>query len=363
MNKRTACALVLGCLTLPALCLPALAQTQADSASASVAASTAAAAAAPAPLQGAADAPVPETVAAQILVSGKRPGPGLWKVSKGDHVMWVFGLYSPLPQKMEWDAARVERLVAQSQEVLAPPGVSVGTNSFFGTLAALPAMIGMKKNPDGATLHDMLPADVYGRWQVLKGKYIGNDDDIERYRPIFAADELMEAGLKKTGLTKSFEVRKQIEKIAKKNDVKLTNASVSISIDNPRRALKEFKQSQMEDTACFVKTLDRFESDIDAMRARGNAWANGNIAEIRNLDYAEREDACNSAVFNGSFARNNPQMQNLPERRRTAWLKAVDSALEKNKSTFAMLAMGDILGPKSYLALLQEKGYTVESPK
>jgi hypothetical protein len=352
MNKCTACALVLACLTLPVL-----AQTQPEPASAAPVAGAVAAA------QQTADQPAPETVAAQILVSGKRPGPGLWKVSKGEHVMWVFGLYSPLPHKMEWDAGRVERLVAQSQEVLTPPGVSVGTDSFFGTLAALPAMIGMKKNPDGATLHDMLPADVYVRWQALKSKYIGNDDDVERYRPLFAADELMEAGLKKTGLTKSFEVRKQIEKIAKKNDVKLTDASVHIAIDNPRRALKEFKQSQIEDTACFVKTLERFESDIDAMRARGNAWANGNIAEIRNLDYAEREDACNSAVFNGSFARNNPQMQNLPERRRTAWLKAVDSALEKNKATFAMLAMSDILGPKSYLALLQDKGYTVESPK
>jgi len=342
MNKRTACALALSLLSLSALAQP-------DPA---------------APAQPAQDAAAsPDAVATQIVVSGKRPGPGLWKVSKGEHVMWVFGMYSPLPQKMEWDAGRVERLIAQSQEVLAPPGVNIGSDSFFGTIAALPAMIGMKKNPDGATLHDMLPADVYARWQALKGKYIGKDEDVERYRPFFASEELMEAGLKKTGLARSTEVRKQIEKIANKNDVKVTNASVNISIDNPRRALNDFKQSRMEDTACFVKTLDRFESDIDAMRTRANAWANGNIAEIRNIDYAEREDACNNAVFNGSFAKNNAQMQNLPERREAAWLKAAEGALDKNKATFAMLAMSDIVGPKSYLALLQAKGYTVESPK
>jgi hypothetical protein len=363
MNKRTACALVLGCLTSPALCLPALAQTQADSASASVAASTAAAAAAPAPLQGAADALVPETVAAQILVSGKRPGPGLWKVSKGDHVMWVFGLYSPVPQKMEWDAARVERLVAQSQEVLKPPGVDVGTSSMFGAITALPAMIGMKKNPDGATLREVLPPAVYTRWQGLKAKYIGDDDDVERYRPYFASQQLMSAGLKQHGLVKSSEVTKQIEKIAKKNDIKLTTTGIGISIDNPRRALNEFKQSSMDDTACFIKTLDRFESDIEAIRTRANAWANGNIADIRGIDYAEREGACNDAVFNGTFAKNNPQMKDARERLPGVWLKAAETALDKNKATFAMLQMSEIVGPKSFLTALQEKGYTVESPK
>ena len=59
--------------------------------------------------------------ASQVPVSGKRPGPGLWKVSKDGHVMWVVGMYAPLPPKMEWDDSRVERLIAQSQEVLAPP--------------------------------------------------------------------------------------------------------------------------------------------------------------------------------------------------------------------------------------------------
>ena len=44
-----------------------------------------------------------EAAPTTVVVSGKRPGPGLWKVSKDGHVMWVFALYSPLPQKMEWD--------------------------------------------------------------------------------------------------------------------------------------------------------------------------------------------------------------------------------------------------------------------
>ena len=279
--------------------------------------------------------------------------------------MWVFGMYSPLPPKMEWDDSRVDRLIGQSQEVLAPPSAGVGVGWLGGLklVAALPSAIGMVKNPDGAGLRDVLPAEVYARWSVLKQKYIGDDEDIERYRPFFAAQKLQDAGMKKSGLSGGIEVRKQIESIAKKRDVKLTQTGFSVNLDDPGRLLKDFKKAQIEDTACFTKTLERFEGDIDAIRLRANAWANGNIAEISNLDYAEREDACNDAILNSPAAQKHPAFQGLRERRLESWLKAAERSLANNTSTVAMLTMSDILGPKSYLAALQAKGYTVESPK
>jgi hypothetical protein len=137
--------------------------------------------------------------------------------------MWVFGLYAPLPKKMEWDDGRVERLMGSRRRCCSRRGrVGVGTG-FFGMLTALPAMIGMRKNPDGARLADVVPADTYTRWSGLKAKYIGENDGIEQFRPLFAAHELMQAGLNKNGLTRSVEVRKQIESIAKKKDIKLTS--------------------------------------------------------------------------------------------------------------------------------------------
>jgi hypothetical protein len=43
-----------------------------------------------------------------VLVTGIRPGPALWKVSKGDHVLWILGTYSPMPKKMTWNSAAAE---------------------------------------------------------------------------------------------------------------------------------------------------------------------------------------------------------------------------------------------------------------
>lgn len=352
MNRYLACALTLGFLAVPAL-----AQTTAPASEP----------AAPAAQQAVGDAAAPagapeEAQPATVVVEGRRPGPGVWKVSKDGHVMWVFGLYSPLPQKMEWDASRVERLVTHSQEVLLPPGSHVEVG-FFRSLTLLPSMIGMQKNPDGATLKDLVPVDVYPRWQALKAKYIGDDDGIERERPIFASQQLLQAGMKKNGLTQSTAVREQIVKIAKKNDVKVSETGFSIELQDPRGMLKDFKKAQLEDAACFTKTVASLEEDIATARARANAWANGNIAEITQLGYAEREQACGDAILNSQFAKNAPEFQNMRARIRAAWLKAAEKSLASNASTFAVLQMNYIVDPKGYLADLQAKGYTVESPK
>ena len=336
MSKRYACTLYLAFLTLPAL-----AQTAADAAP---------------------SVQPPDAPPATVVVEGRRPGPGVWKVSKGDHVMWVFGLYSPLPQKMEWDASHVERLVARSQEVLLPPGFGIDVGWWRG-LTLLPTMIGLQNNPDGAKLQDVLPADVYARWQVLKDKYIGNDDGVERDRPLFAAEKLLHAGLKKNGLVQNMAVSNQIEKIAKQNKVKLTWTMLGIELDDPRRTLKEFKTTQMGDLACFTRTVEGLDSDIGTMRLGANAWANGNIADLARLDLAKRDDVCVDALLNSSLAKTTPAFQNVRERIRTNWMKAAERSLTGNTSTFALLQMKDILDPNGYLADLKAKGYTVESPK
>ncbi|QJE00384.1 TraB/GumN family protein [Massilia forsythiae] len=309
----------------------------------------------------------PAQPAAQIVVTGRRPGPGVWKVSRDGHVLWVFGLYSPLPRNMEWDAGRVERLVAQSQEVLLPPSAQAKLGFWKGLtlLPALPGLIGITKNPDGATLQEVLPPDVYARWSGLKAKYIGKDDDLETQRPLFAAQRLLRAGRDRNGLADSGVVREQIFQIARKNKVKLVPTGFELPLETAqiKQGIKDFKAARLEDVACFDKTLASLEGDLDAMRTRANAWADGDIAAIRSLDYSAREDACDAAILTSNMARNNADFRTVRERLRTTWLDAAQQALDRNSVTFAILDMKDLVERNGYLATLQERGYTVESPK
>jgi hypothetical protein len=99
------------------------------------------------------------------------------------------------------------------------------------------------------------------------------------------------------------------------------------------------------------------------MRVRANAWANGDIAAIRSLNFVERRDACLDAVLNSSIAKDAAALRQMRERLRASWLKAAEKALANNTATFAVLEIQDIVGPTSYLAGLQAKGYAVESPR
>jgi hypothetical protein len=304
----------------------------------------------------------PEFVPEKILVVGQRPGPGLWKISKGGHVLWVFGSYSPLPKNMEWRSQQVETILAQSQEYLLPPSATAQVG-FFRMLTLLPYGIGFKKNPDGAQLRDLLSPDVHARWLLLKAKYIGADEGIERNRPIFVAEELFRQGLVHAGLSSGQEVRNAIEEIAKSHKIKMTSSAVKLAVDDPVRTIKDFKKSSLDDIACFTKTIERLETDIDAMRLRANAWAKGDLEGIQKLSYADRDEACSAALTNSMFVKNEPGFQSMDARMRDAWLASAEKSLATNASTFAMLPLHNILDPKGYVTALQAKGYLVEAPE
>lgn len=339
---------VLPVLTLCFLSVPAWSQTAPDAPPQPVAAAPAAAEA----------EPVPQTV----LVTGSRPGPGLWKVSKGENVMWVFGTYGPLPPNMEWRSRSVEKIIAGSQEYLKPPGWFAGVG-WMGRISALPFLIGVKKNPDGAELKDVLPPAVYARWQPLKQKYFGGDNGIERERPAFVAAQLSNHARKAAGLAGGGDtVRKTIDKLVEKHKIKVTDPMVRVEIKEPGKALREFKKSPMDDVPCLAETIARIDTDVEVMRARANAWAVGELDEIRKLDFSDR-DACYSALESSSVARNQPELQNLKARGAAKWIAAAEKALATNTSTFAMVEIREILDPKGVIATLQAKGYTVEPPK
>jgi hypothetical protein len=297
-----------------------------------------------------------------VLVTGQRPGPGLWKVSKGDHVLWVFGTYTPLPTRMEWRSQQVEAILAQSQEYLQPPTAEADVG-FFSKVAMLPFAIGFKKNPDGAHLKDLVAEPVYARWLVLKSKYLGDDDDIERERPIFAANALYRKALEQAGLNGAPAAAKTLEKLIKQSGIRQTGTGIKLAVDDPVTMLREFKKTPLEDAACFAHTLTRLEVDIEAMRVRANAWAVGDLATIEKLSYAGVQGACNAAIMNSTVVQRRPGMQAVEARILESWLAAAEKSLATNTSTFATLQLKDMLDPKGYMAALQARGYVVEKPE
>lgn len=309
--------------------------------------------------------PAPEVsvqVMEAVVVSGVQPGPGLWRVSRGEHVLWVLGTQSPLPRRFEWEAREVREVIAASQAVLL--GVSVKLKEeigFFKGLTLLPAALSSRKDPERQKLEELVPPEDYQRWLALKQRYLGRDRGIEKQRPIFAANKLYEKAVKRTGLSFDSVVGPLVRKTARKHDVPIIEPEIRIDIGNPREALRAFAENRLDDLACFRKTLDRVENDLDHMRARANAWATGDIEGLRALPFEDQNRACADAFLTAAVARDRG-LDDLRERARAAWMEAAEQAIAENASTLALLPMGELLRPDGYLAELRERGYEIEEP-
>jgi len=295
----------------------------------------------------------------EVLIVGEQPGPSLWKVYKDNHVLWILGSFGPLPKKLQWRSHQAEAALTSSQELLLYPFAKPKLG-LFTQLSMVPSFIGIKKNPDGARLEDVVPADIYTRWLALKEKYIGSDSSVEKYRPIFAGNELLEQALNKVGLDAGDLALEKVQKIAKKNNIKTTVPTVMFEMNQPKRIVKNFKQATIDDVACFTKMLDHLETDLDNTRLRANAWAIGDLEALSKLPITDHGSTCFQAVMNASFMDEESEIKNLPAALEAKWLVSVEQALTTNAISFAIVETHEILKQDGLLTKLKTKGYRVE---
>jgi len=233
---------------------------------------------------------------------------------------------------------------------------------FFRSLTLLPAIYGARKNADGATLKDVLPPQLYARWETLKAKYIGRDNGIERLRPMVAANELYDKALAKSGLARNGMIWERVRKEAKKDRVRIVEPRAAIPLDDPKQAISDFKDTAGNlDVECLAATMRRLEVDLAAMRERANAWATGDIEALKNLPAPSQQEACRAAV--SSNARLHEKLEAAMKQVDATWLAAAESALRDNATSFAVLPMDELLRPDRRLAMLRERGYSVEEPE
>jgi len=329
------------------------------------------------------DAEVPELET--VVVSGEQPGPGLWKVSKGDHVMWILAAYGPLPKSMSWHADKIEARIAESQELLYAGGVNIGPNiSLLRGLTLIPAAMKATKIPDGKTLKDVLSAETYGKWLAMRQKYGSKDDDIERFRPAIALEMLRGAVMKKSDLQGGPNVYAVVGKLREKHKVprnSLPAISRTVRVENPRGMLKAAQKLELPDVECFTRGLDQIEPEVERVRALANAWARGDIQTLRSLNRnLTLKDALNescagalmTALGDGESTDSVHLKKTMADMQWHAelaavqaqinWVAAAQVALEKNHSTFAVLSVADVFRADGHLAKLRELGYTVEEP-
>jgi len=296
------------------------------------------------------DAPMEE-----VVVTGEHEGPRLWKVHKGDHVLWILGTVTPLPKKMIWQSDSVEAVLQQSQEVVPSwPAFGIGANPF----TALRVWIewrSIQKIPDRMDLREVLPPELYARFSALKARYAPKDSKLDELRPAFAAERLLDEALDATGLTVHNEVQQTVLKLARKQGVKIHQDK--LRVEHPVDVLKDVGKTPLTgEIACLEAVVGRLETDLGPMQARARAWALGDVDLLRKLNHPEDRTACIEAVSSST------RVRDLIAQAQDDWFLSVEDALTRNRSTLAVQSMDRLLGENGSLAKLRKEGYEVEGP-
>jgi hypothetical protein len=323
--------------------------------------------------------PIPDEELATVLVIGEQPGPGLWKVSKGEHVMWVLASYEPLPKGMTWRARQVEARIAESQQVLLPGVVDMHLDiGLFSALTHIPSIMKAVNIPDGRKLQDVLPPATYAMWRPLREKYLGRG--VERLRPTLAMDELREAAYRGNGLRDGPDVEAVIVAAAKRHKVpvrRLRDAERTVRTPKLKGMLKTMSEVGLPDIDCFTLSLERVPGDLEHMKVLANAWARGDIDAMRGLEHQSKignecenvlefatsqGDSAGAAAVKKMEADWKWHEEQATVQAKREWVAAARGALDRNRSTFAVLPVREVVSASGYLAELAKFGYEVEEP-
>ena len=316
----------------------------------------------------AADAPLEE-----VVVNGEFPGPGLWKVTRagdaGGHTLWIIGDPPPLPKRIQWKSKEVEAIVGNAQEILRDAGVTMKPDEEIGLfrgLTLLPAVLKARKNPEEGRLQDLLPPELYARWQVQKRLYLGRESGVEEWRPIFAADKLRKGAYDELKLRDNGMVWEVVGKLAKQRKIRVTTPLITYTIkrDQIRAKIKEFSRESLSDVECFATTLDLTEalSDRETENVRAKAWATGDLATLAALPPLPSPTLpCVMAVMSSQVARE-VIPSDIREQLVALWMAAAEKSLAANATTFAIVPLVKLMREDGYLAGLRAKGYLVAAP-
>lgn len=299
---------------------------------------------------------------ATVVVTGEQPGPGLWLVRKGGNELYILGTLNPLPSNMQLASAGIDAVISRAQEVIRAPYLSVGSDaSKFRMLLLLPSLIGIRNNPDRKTLKDVMPPSLYARWLPFRQRFLPDEDKVEKMRPMFAAQELYKAVIKRSAMSNKDPSAALVTAAIEKHHPAVSVVKLELKVQDPKAAIRQMKSARFDDLACMERTLDRLGVDMEVLRVRANAWATGDIAMLRANPVPSHYEACLNAVTESAMGQK-IGMRDAEARVRTMWLAKAEQALAKNATTFAILPISDMLASGGYLDALRAKGYQVLAP-
>ncbi|MCG6117027.1 MAG: TraB/GumN family protein [Aquimonas sp.] len=314
------------------------------------------------PIEPPAEAPPVTRALETVEVVARVTGPSLWELRRGEHVVWVLAVQSPLPRRFEWESPELDARLAESSLLIAPVGFDLKGVNRVNAVFLLPSLIRARRDPEGLSLPERVGPDLYARWEPLRDRYLAGKRGTDDWRPLIAALELYGAAMEDAGLSYRRQVWSSVERKARRQRMQILRPELEIEAGKPRQLIRGFAGETLADLDCFERTLDRLDADLEAMEERAEAWAVGDVAALRGLPFRDQAQACRDAFLQADFAEERG-LDTLPRRLRAMWLGAIEHAMARHQSSVAVLDIALLLDPElAMVESLRSLGIEVTEP-
>ena len=282
---------------------------------------------------------------ARAAETGGYQTPPIWRVSQGEHVLWVVGTIRPLPEgftKEPWSGPRLKQVAADATTYVGPPKIETRISNPLAALNALRHYNALRRIPRRETLADVLPAPMYDRFEQIRQRLGVRSRSVARLRPMLAANELLGFALKKNGLTDR-DFSKSVRRLATRNGASAIKPQIKVSIGEAVELLRSLPESI--ELQCMRATLDYLESGIQKAELTSSLWRAGRLSDLYRYDYS-LVDRCADAAFSGDSA------DGVRERAWQLWRQAVLDALQHHALSIASLPLYELTKADSPLCTL-----------
>lgn len=304
----------------------------------------------------------PDEILDEVLVTGEQPGPALWQVKSGTNVLWILAEVQFVEKGLKWRSKQVEGVLAGTREVLAVYGSGETPESARpkDTLTPRERAALLEKThilPPEQTLRSISPSDLYARLEAARAHFPGGksdaDQDMQRFRPLWARNRLLNRAIRALNLRVS-PVTSKVVGMAERKRVKVT-------IVEPLYWTGATPSWTIE-AAMDICPLDELLHDLDGggarWKSRVNAWAVGDVSRLTQLvrpppsRIPQCEGRSESSRYDGANG----------IRIKEAWLAAMDRSLASSSSTLAVVDAPLLLSPGGLIDVLRSRGYEVVEP-
>lgn len=277
----------------------------------------------------------------ELVVVGRLPGPAWWRVSDADTTVYVLGVPSLAPKRMQWDRTIFEHRLEGANAVVLP-----FTNIRAKTTGILGAGFNLLRLRSGGPFEKHLDAATRARFVAVRERMGLEARHYPTSNPLAAGVQLASDYREGANLTTT-DPAKLVELLARQKGVPVVEKTYDIG---PLLGAI-IRTSPQIGRVCFEEVLAQAEAGPGVTLQAARAWAEGDVPGA--LENERTYERCLTMIPGGRA---------LDERMKADTAAAVVRQLERPGHAIVLVPLRPLLAQGGVLDRLRGQGFEVTTP-